>query len=270
MASISKKELDLCKAYLSSLFARRQKYLWIDTLGETTTWYFSTIGTEMPDGQKKPGKAQSMVPIFAYTPNIEDFIHRVEFKDWTVPELLLTLVPCISGKTVCIHIAELLALINKGLVDEMCVNEEGVTIKKTIGKKDPVDTTVIYFTDKITMDFLIGQCKGIINKVVRTGRSMEIEITDPKVIKRGQVSFIELPLVHPNDQSKTGKLKLPVLDGCSIVSLPEFLSKAPGAYKLSVHAAFDMLALRAVPEFVTDSIQVLSVQPSAIWFPSFR
>lgn len=270
MVNISKAELDLLKAYLSSLFARRQKYLWIDSAGAATTWYYSTIGTEMPDGQKKAGKQQTMVPIFAYKPGIDDFIHRVEFTDWTVPELFFTLIPCISRKTVCINIAELLVLINKKLLDTLEVHEDRATIEKVVAKKDPVTTTVIYFTDKITMEFLIGQCDGIINRVMDNEACVKVPISDVSVIKRTEISFLTIFLNSPVDPTKTSTLNFPVCDGCALVSVPEFSKKVPGDFELSVHVAFNMLALQVVPEFKNASVTVLSVQPFALWFPSFK
>lgn len=266
MASISNQELELLKAYLSSLFARRQKYLWIDSVGEATTWYFSTIGTEMPDGQKKPGMPQPTVPIFAYKPSIDDFIHKVEFTDLTVPGFLYTILPCIHGKTVCIVLSNLLATINKKLLDTLVIDEYSAELPS----EDKSSTTIVHFTDKITMGFLIGQCDGVLCRVIGVDHSFELPITNPKVIKRGDVSFVEIPLSHPSDPSLSGKLRLPLLEGCSVISTSEFLKKVPGEYRLVIHAAFDMLALRAVPDFITDSIRVLSVQPSAIWFPNFK
>ncbi len=266
---VEKKELNVLKAHLSSIFARKQKHLWIDP-SNPLVWYFSTIGVEMPDGVKKKGMPQKMVPIFAYKPTMDDFIHRVEFADNTILATMLKVAhPIISEGVTCTILPEMLAMLNKGSMASAERKGDLVVYEKRVGKQEAKQAIICYKTDTTTFEFLRSWFNAGVANVLRHPKVLKTEV-DPSVITRGDVVHLDIDIPKPDAENESCTIRLPVLGGASAVSIAEYTKKVKQEFELYVNTAPERRATRSVFTFKNDSISVISVQPSAIWFPLFK
>jgi len=264
---LEKEDLDVLRLFLSSLFARRQKYLWIDSTDPLNV-YFSTMGHKMPIGKKNGKKEAPMVPVYMYKPTVDDFVHKVAFKNEDFVTTLMRIFPfCLTGRS-CINISELSTTVNKGLLDSFKYSddEKKVFITKTVKGKPPVDKLVAI---KVS-DHLIGAIKNNyavfhrnvlcnenvsfvpVNNVLATGTRLS----------RVEIDFSKLPKINSDYL-----LKIPIYEGLTSISKSEYVKKSKQCGTTNICVAPNKKSVGLVIIYEDDLIKVESVQPVSLWFP---
>ena len=255
VASMDKKKIETVKYLLSSLFARKQKYLIVD-------------------GNNKNKLIYSNFPyerIINYRPTPEDTVCGVMIND-TVAPVLYEAFPIFGNIVAEIKLMAFMSAFNKTIASqkdkwpELYVDKDTdllymkvIEDKKCetftpteVGRLLPPDSTEYY--DNIMKQFMSFAEKP-----------MTIDFELPQGHFDDPVILNDLTLPDPFDV----KFICPLKDGVSAVSFKEYLTKRklPPIYHAVVQYRPESMAMKIAFHHQDDWVDCMSMMPGTLWFP---
>lgn len=264
---LEKEERDVLKLVLSSLFARKQKYLWINS-SDSKTVYFSTIGHEMPLGKKTGNKHPPMGPVYAYKPTVDDFVHRVSFKDGIFTNAMRKAFPfCILGTT-CINLQEFTTVLNKDLLDTLLPDKSdtSVDIEKHVKNRPSI---VVNVATKVGKHFynVIANYYTTFKRNVLCNENVSV-VADGVTSKAGsRLTHVEIDFSKLSKITSDYLLKIPIYEGLTSISQAEYTKRSKRQGTTTIYLAPNKKAVGLVIIYEDDFVKVESIQPVSLWFP---
>jgi len=259
---IDKKKIETVKYLLSSLFARKQKYLVVDGNNKNSLIYANFPYERTINYRSTP----------------EDSVCCVMVND-TVAPLIHEAFPVFDKIIAEIELMPFMAAFNKSIAkdktkwpevkidnetDKLFVEiegdekqeDEGTEEKKTalkivVGRLLPPDSTSLY--------------KRIVDQFLSfTDSKEEVEFEIPQGHDQDPVILVDLLL-----KSLNSTFRCPIKDGLSMVSFKEYLNKRklPIKYKALVMCRPEMRAAKVAFEHEDDWVKCLSLMPGTLWLP---
>jgi hypothetical protein len=259
---LAKKELDMLKYHLSSIFGRKHKFIYIDN-NKIDTWHFTSIPPDWGYCKTTTGPSPG---VFIHKNTIDSHYHTVTIKDMSIIELLTRLLPVVGERPVCIVVNELMAIVNKKATDQFIYKDDGIYFEKSQGKKDPTEVRVIGYIDDVTVDFVAGIVKEMISRIDHAKHKSDVEI--PKtLLDKSKVTHFTVDWPNQLPDGSVPKIDLPLCDGFNIVCCNEYLKRVPEEHTLTATIMADQAAVRFIVRFENTKVSIVSGIPSAIWFP---
>lgn len=253
--TLDKKKVETIKLLLSSLFARKQKYLVVDGANKNKVIY-SNFPYERT---------------IYYRPTPEDTMCGVTINPEVMP-IFHEAFPVLDNVVAEINLQPFMSTFNKGLstdktkwpeitVDKtndklyMCYKENDEVKKVEIGRLLPPDAHQYY--ESIMKKFM---------NFTKDISKVEFELPTDHLDDDVLVTDIVLP-----DENKT-KITLPIQDGVSVVSFKEYLKKRgfPIKYEAQVQYRPDSKSAKVAFAYKDDLVDCLGMMPGTIWFPFFE
>lgn len=252
--TLSKKELDFLKFHISSLFSRKQKFLYID-VDDINTWYFTNI----PPAK---GYVKDQVGIFIHQNNIDSYYHKVVIKDQTIIDLLVTILPEVQKKSVCIVIADFTALLNKKKFHTVVKKNNKLCYDKNHGSK-VVSAPVVGFVDSIMVQHINNIIMDMIN-LIENSSTVSETIIDKDKIHKSEVCLYPISITIP--EGNEYEVKVPLCDGFNIVSRNEYMKRVKDENTFVIRAALDQRTVRVITVFDNPRIHAISGIPASLLF----
>lgn len=255
---LTKKDLDMLKFHLSSIFGRKHKYLYINP-NALDVWYFTSVP---PDW----GYIKDHAGIFIHRNTILDYYHAVTIKDPTIVENLLRLLPMITIHPSCIVINELMAIVNKNKTGELVIREDGAYGQKSAGKKGMIEVKIIAFIDALTVDTVASVVSSMVAVIERAQYKSEVPIP-VRLLAKADVVHLQTDWPNSLPDGRIPKIGLPLCDGFNLICCSEYLKRVPEEHTLVAMLIAEQAAARFIVRFENSKISVVSGIPAALWFP---
>lgn len=264
----NKDERNVLRLILSSLFARRQKYLWMSSKN-TDVVYFSTMGSIMPFGKKTGKKTPPMGPVYMYKPTVDDFVHKVTFKNDSFTNALKNVFPyCKIGNT-CITVVDFNSTLNKGLLDNLIYTNddtETVLYEKEV-KNRPTVKNLVATKVGDHMFGIISNYYANFERNVLCNENVSV-VSDDVVHSTGSnLSYVEIDFGKLPKINSDYLLKIPICEGLNSICKSEYCKRSKLEGTTNIHLAPNKQAVGLVIVYEDDFVKVESVQPVSLWFP---
>ena len=253
--NIDKKKIETIKLLLSSLFARKQKYLIVD-------------------GKQKNRLIYANFPYertIYYRSTPEDSICGVMVNDELVP-LLHEAFPVLGSVVAEINLQTFMSSVNKNLTadktkwPEIIIDKEHDELLMKLPpageNQDPATVCIGRLLPPDALDYY----EEIMNQFLKfTKDPLELDLDIPQGHFNDPIIFTDLLLPVPQPVT----LKLPVQDGFSMVSFKEYLKKRnlPMKYRAFVQYRPETQAAKVSLGYEDDWVKCVSMMPGTIWFP---
>ena len=276
--SLSKK-LNALKLFLSSLYARKQKFLVVDG-NEKGLFYLTNVPYER-------------IPL--YRPDIEDTMAKVRVKG-LIADLLYEALPVFGQACFELTLAEFTAAFNKILVanrseyPKMSVNQKDNTMVMAVpqlhnpkgnvevGDATPEEFETLEGSPLPPIDTVVGRVisshafeyyENVFKYFMGFAEQhIEREVTVPQAYSNDKVVLSSVELANPV-KNRTDVFKVPLQDGTNIPSFKEYLSKRklPWIYKLLIGYRPEQSVAKIAVSFSDDWVDTLTIMPALLWFP---
>ena len=266
------KHVNLTKLLLSSLFARKQKYLIVN--GNCRNKFLYT--------NISPERA-----IF-YKVDIEDTLHVVNLSE-KAADSLYTVFPSFRDIVACINLTELMKAMNKrlttikGVVPELKVVETGDVVMDIPADKTEVAKALFngeQASDKSTVAAKVGRLiipdlwtkyEEIVSKFVNFMKEpIERDVTISSAVGNDKCVLNKVELTDADGAGVV--LELPMADGESVVSYREYLSKKKMPWKYRALIMFNdrQNVAKVMYAYKDDLCDCVCTSPGTLWFPFRR
>lgn len=253
--TLDKKKVETVKLLLSSLFARKQKFLIVDGNNKNRLIY-----TNFP---------YERTIYYRATP--EDTICGVTVNDELIP-LLHEAFPIFEKIVAELNLQQFMSAVNKCLAadktkwPEIRIDKEHDEILIDLPEKEEgADTSVVCVGRLLPPDSL-QYYEGIMSQFLKfTKDPFEMDFEIPEGHFNDPVILSDLLVPAPQPVT----IKLPIQDGLSTVSFKEYLKKRnfPIKYRAFVQYRPDVRAARIALGYHDDWVNCLSMMPGMIWYP---
>ena len=252
---LDKKKVETVKYLLSSLFARKQKYLIVD-------------------GNNKNRLIYANFPyerVIYYRSTPEDSICGVTVNDSVVP-ILHEAFPIFEKIVAEIELMSFMAAFNKSLANDktkwlaLRVDKDTDKIFADIPAKNEGESPTSVEVGRLLPPDSLKYYESIMTNFmsfVSTPLEMDIEL--PQGHFDDPVILTDLTLPEPN----AAGFKYPMKDGLSMVSFKEYLKKRglPIKYHAIVQYKPESQAARIAFRHIDDWVDCMSIMPGTMWFP---
>lgn len=254
-AKLDKKKVETVKLLLSSLFARKQKYLIID-------------------GNRKNRLIYANFPYertIYYRSTPEDTICGVTINDEIVP-ILHEAFPAFGSIVAEIELQPFMSSLNKLLSNdktkwpEFNIDKKTDKLSFTLPDVDENGKPVVVNIGRLLPPDALKYYEGIMDQFMSFDKNpFEIDVDIPDSLLKNPIIYTDLliPSATPI------RLRYPLQDGCSLVSFKEYLKKRelPMAYKALVQYRQNSQAAKVALKYCDDWLTCVSMLPGSIWFP---
>lgn len=253
--NIDKKKIDTVKLLLSSLFARKQKYLIVD-------------------GKSKNRLIYANFPYertIYYRPTPEDAICGVTVNDELVP-LLHEAFPLFDKVVAEIDLMKFMSAVNKCLAKDKTkwpvidVDKDKDLLSITTPEKDMNGNPNVVCVGRLLPPDALEYYEVIMNNFLSFSKDLfDLDLKIPESSSDDPVMLADLvvPATHPVT------IKLPMRDGVGMISFKEYLKKRalPLAYKAHVQYRPETQAAKVSLNYEDDWLRCVSMMPGTLWFP---
>ena len=273
------KKLNVLKLFLSSLYARKQKFLVVDG-NSRCLFYLTNVPYER-------------IPL--YRPDIEDTMAKVVVKE-LVAELLYEAFPIFGDACFELELAAFTAAFNKILVanraeyPKMKLNKANNTITMAVpqlqtpkgsmdvGDADPDELVELEKSPMSSVDTVVGRVVSshafeYYEKVFKyflgfAEKQIVREIQIPTAYSNDKVILSSIELENPVKE-RTDVFQVPLQDGTNMPSFKEYLSKRklPWTYKLLVGYKPEQSIAKIAVAFADNWVDTVTIMPALLWFP---
>ena len=262
----NKEFLAIFKLFSSSLFARKQRYLYIckDTPYEC---YYSTM---LPES------------IMFNKPTIDDVVHKVVSKKYNVFKLFEQYLPFekLNTNWFCINLLETATLIRENITKDKIFsttvsNDDNTQIGSIkIRKVDKEDTEVfvpvLHQIGGADIS-LLSDTVASITTWVDNQLNIFVNKLDTLAVMKGDINYIKfINCVYPNGTHVATGVNIPRIDGFSTVSVSEYVKKQNIGHvedkPLQLVVGQFGNIVRMYYKYIDDSVEVISTHPAAFFY----
>jgi hypothetical protein len=245
------------KAYISSLFARRQPFLYFSK--DSCDVVYTTIDPDV---------------LVINRPTIDDIINKITFKSINIYEMLNLYLPLelLTTKYYCVNIREVMEVIRKYITkDEITKqlhlrnNSKFVQLKnRKLGGDDIIaEVPCVYAISSPEIRFIddiINTLTGWLNNVDNHIKQIEFNM-----INKSGINFLDLSYSVIDPKTSCVGFKIPFIDGLSSVSIGEYANKKDNnVLKIKIGKSGNVV--RCAYLYTDDEIELLSIQPSMFYY----
>lgn len=253
--SLDKKKVETVKYLLSSLFARKQKYLVLD-------------------GNCKNRLIYANFPyerVIYYRSTPEDSICGVTVNDSVIP-ILHEAFPIFSNIVAEIELMSFMAAFNKSLANDKTkwpdirIDKDSDKIFIDVPPKKEGEETQTFEVGRLLPPDSLKYYESIMENFMKFAeKPLEMDIEIPQGHFDDPVIFTDLTLPG---EIPVG-FKYPMKDGLSMVSFKEYLKKRslPVKYHALVQYKPELRTARISFRHVDDWVDCMSIMPGTMWFP---
>lgn len=253
-----KKEIkneDKLRLLMSSLFARKMPFaVFTDTSKDYNDMFFTNVSEE---------------DILIYTPNTENYIHRVIVKDEGFMQWFFETFPALTVESCILYIRPFLAALNKTKSEYKDLKLEivGSKLFLTTEESGKVDCGTILGPEVLS---IYG---ALFYRDDQHKAWIEHHKEDPVDKKQKKLGVIEIDAnvdkeEHPYDVNKNNLVyRILIEPGKNIPHLEEYIRRAKDPCVVRLQYKLDKQALWAKYICISDFVEVQSVCPDMYWFP---